>query len=104
MHDCTLALLCRSRPIVESSSRLRISCYSLQYSGLAAQLQQHRMSPFHNFWSHVYDFTPASAGEGPHWELVRGAQASSGVLFPQLPAEVKELQVGRGCIMHPMGG
>lgn len=101
MHDSTLALLCRSRPIVESSSRLRLACFSMQYSGLAAQLEQQRMSPFHNFWSHVYDFTPATAGEGPHWELVRGEQASSEALFPQLPSEVKELQVGADCgLMH----
>jgi protein XRP2 len=58
VRDSALALLCRSRPIVEASCGLRLACYDLQYAGLGAQLQQQRMSPLHNFWSHVYDFTP----------------------------------------------
>lgn len=75
--DCNLLLLCRTRPIIESSSGMAFGCFDAPYAGLAAQMAAAGLSPFHNFWSNVFDFTPAAATA---WTAGRGASegASAG--------------------------
>mmetsp|Transcript_37513 Transcript_37513/g.94700 ORF Transcript_37513/g.94700 Transcript_37513/m.94700 type:complete len:353 (-) Transcript_37513:348-1406(-) len=55
-----IALFCRTRPILESSSDIGLTCYTMNYAALSAQLKAAKLDVVHNFWSHVYDFTPKS--------------------------------------------
>jgi hypothetical protein len=62
-RDCTVLLHCRTKPIVESCKNVRFGCLAgrgAEYAGFGAQLVGAGMSPLHNFWSHVYDFTPGA--------------------------------------------
>jgi protein XRP2 len=74
LHASDLRLFCATRPIIESSRGLRLACLSLDYAGLAEQLEAAGLSPLRNFWSAVYDFTPPSSGQGPgpqgHWDFL----------------------------------
>jgi hypothetical protein len=63
--DCSLLLLCRTRPIIESSRGMAFGCYDAPYVGLAAQMAAAQLSPFHNFWGDVFDFTPAGNSAAP---------------------------------------
>jgi hypothetical protein len=80
--DCNLLLLCRTRPIVESSSGMGFGCYDAPYEGLAAQMSAAQLSPFHNFWSDVFDFTPAAAAA----EAGSAQQQSNWRLLPDTPS------------------
>jgi Tubulin binding cofactor C len=55
---CDLLLRCRTRPVIEASGELRIGCWAHPYSGLAGQMAAAGLSPWHNFWSDIHDFTP----------------------------------------------
>eukprot|EP00892_Ulva_mutabilis_P008226 jgi/Ulvmu1/5776/UM025_0030.1 len=90
----TLALHCRTRPIIESSSGLRFACWDTAHAALPAQLTAAGLSPFHNFWSRVYDFTPAPPGGVRHWEFADPDEAqigTLGMLCHAVPAEVQAL-------------
>ncbi|PNH10117.1 Protein XRP2 [Tetrabaena socialis] len=89
--DCRVALLCRTRPIVESSSGMLFTCFDMPYPQLAAHMVSAKLSPFHNFWWHVFDFTKK---EG-NWRLQPPAGPCSapgaGHVLDPVPAEVAEL-------------
>ena len=86
-----IALHCRTRPIIESSSGVRFACWATAHAALPAQLAAAGLSPFHNFWSRVYDFTPSGEGRS-HWDFAPaedGRVSTSGVLRHAVPAEVQ---------------
>jgi len=82
LHASDLRLFCATRPIIESSRGLRLACLSLDYAGLAEQLQAAGLSPLRNFWSAVYDFTPPPSGQGPgprgHWDFLPAGPGEPG--------------------------
>lgn len=59
-HSCDILLMSRTRPIIESSTNIGIGCYSTPYAGLAQHMAMAKLNPFHNFWSDLFDFTPAA--------------------------------------------
>lgn len=98
--SCNLLLLVRTRPIIESSSSMAFGCYDLPYAGLGAQMAAAQLSPFHNFWSSVFDFTPAAAPTATagqqqaaaNWRLLPGSASVQQLLGdPVLPEAVQQL-------------
>lgn len=86
--DCDILLLCRTRPIVETSRNIAFGCYATPYAGLAQQLAAVQLSPLHNFWSDVYDFNPSPG----NWRLLSEDLASDvQQLLSAPPAEVAAL-------------
>jgi protein XRP2 len=85
-------LHCRTRPIVETSRAVAFGCYAQGYAGLAAQLAAVKLSPLHNFWSAVFDFSPA---EG-NWGLLPEERAASldALTRGRVPPEVAALLAG----------
>jgi hypothetical protein len=80
--DIDVALFCRTRPVIEASVDMRFACYDLNYEALAPQMKAAKLDVLHNFWSHVYDFTPKAG----NWSLL-GPEASVESLLgsPELP-------------------
>lgn len=78
---------------------MAFGCYDAPYAGLAAQMAAAKLSPFHNFWSDVFDFTPASAtadaavGAGPGAAKAGSAQQQQHGNWMLLPetASVQQL-------------
>lgn len=71
-EDCTLRLFCATRPVIESSKAMRFACFDTEhdeYEQLPQQLSSAHLSPFCNYWSSVYDFTPqASSSNWSFWD------------------------------------
>lgn len=83
-------LLCRTKPIIEASTNLAFACYNLPYSGLASQLAACNLSPFHNFWSHIFDFTPPESGKPNNWSLLPAGTTAETILG-SMPEDVTQL-------------
>ncbi|KAG1665290.1 hypothetical protein FOA52_015867 [Chlamydomonas sp. UWO 241] len=88
--DIDVALFCRTRPVIEASTDMRFTCFDLNYEALAPQMKAAKLDALHNFWSHVYDFTPAT-GKAANWSLL-GPEASVESLLgsPELPEKAAE--------------
>lgn len=74
-ENCTLELFCSTRPVIESSSDMRFSCFDSahEYEQLAQQMSSAHLSPFCNYWSSVYDFTPKSSSS--NWSFLSSGDA-----------------------------
>lgn len=84
--SCQISLLCRTRPVVESSTNLGFGCYDLDFKQLDGLMQKVKLGPFHNFWSHIFDFTPKDG----NWRILpAGAEISTAALLAPLPEEAK---------------
>ncbi|PNW85778.1 hypothetical protein CHLRE_03g205750v5 [Chlamydomonas reinhardtii] len=85
-NNCRLALYCRTRPIVESSSNMQFTCFDMSYPQLADHMKHSKLSAFHNFWWHIYDFTPKDG----NWDLLPAGSTAASLLqpIPQEPADV----------------
>ncbi|KAG2436926.1 hypothetical protein HXX76_006445 [Chlamydomonas incerta] len=85
-NNCRLALYCRTRPIVESSSNMQFTCFDMSYPQLADHMKHSKLSAFHNFWWHIYDFTPKDG----NWDLLPAGTTAASLLqpIPQEPADV----------------
>jgi hypothetical protein len=79
---------------------MAFGCYDLPYAGLGAQMAAAQLSPFHNFWSSVFDFTPAAApiataGQqqaDANWTLLPGSASVQQLLGdPALPEAAQQL-------------
>ena len=57
-----VSLLCRTQPVIESSKNVQFCCWQLGYWGLRGQMEAAQISPFHNFWSDVHDFSRGKSG------------------------------------------
>ena len=55
-------LSCATRPIIESSSKLRFGCNDVNYAGLPDQYGDQMLNRYQNHWSHIFDFTPVRDG------------------------------------------
>ncbi len=69
-RDCTdidTRLLVATRPIIETSTKMRFGCFDFHWVGLETQLTQCGMSAYGNFWSHIFNFNPESH---PEWSFV----------------------------------
>lgn len=88
--DCNILLFNRTRPIVETSRNIGFGCHCSPYQGLMQQLGAVKLSPLHNFWSEVYDFSPKDG----NWHIMPEQQATFSHLFPSPPDEVKQLMAG----------
>ncbi|XP_052243541.1 protein XRP2-like isoform X2 [Dreissena polymorpha] len=56
-HKLDAFLCCATQPIIESSSGVRLACYSYYYPELAVQFREAGLSVFNNNWSNIHDFT-----------------------------------------------
>lgn len=52
-------LLCTTHPIIETSTQMRVGCYSYSYPELENQFRSAGLSIFNNDWHDVRDFTPS---------------------------------------------
>ncbi|KAF6257092.1 tubulin binding cofactor C-domain-containing protein [Scenedesmus sp. NREL 46B-D3] len=101
-HDCSVLLHSRTRPIIESSAGIALGCYCTPYAGLAQQMAAVQLSPMHNFWSDVYDFTPvegaaaaAADGQGSkNWRLLPGGTTLEQHMC-QLPEQLQQQLLGQ---------
>ncbi|XP_063726228.1 protein XRP2-like [Symsagittifera roscoffensis] len=69
MRDCSkvnVLLHCTSQPIIESSSKIKFACFQFYYEALQDQLQSASLSPYLNYWSNIYDFSPNSDSSNPN--------------------------------------
>ena len=51
-------LCVNSQPIIESSTGVSVGCFQYNYTDLADQLRSAGLTPWNNYWSQVYDFSP----------------------------------------------
>ena len=54
-------LCVNSQPIIESSSSITVGCFQYSYSLLSNHLAAAGLTPWNNYWSQVYDFSPVQA-------------------------------------------
>ncbi|GMH32868.1 hypothetical protein BSKO_00702 [Bryopsis sp. KO-2023] len=52
--DCRVVALCQQFRVLQ----IGFGCSDLKYDGLEGQMHSAGLSPFHNFWGHIHDFTP----------------------------------------------
>ena len=96
LRDCVkvdMFLCVNSQPIIESSSGITVGCFQYSYSQLADHLAAAGLTPWNNYWSQVYDFSPVQAET--HWKKA-GRMFKVGDYLP-LPSEadlVTELAIG----------
>ncbi|XP_060576615.1 LOW QUALITY PROTEIN: protein XRP2-like [Ruditapes philippinarum] len=60
LRDCQnldAFLCCATQPIIESSSRVKLACFTYYYPELAGQFKDAKLSVFNNNWSNIHDFT-----------------------------------------------
>ncbi|XP_060568964.1 protein XRP2-like [Ruditapes philippinarum] len=60
LRDCQnldAFLCCATQPIIESSSRVKLACFTYYYPELAGQFKEAKLSVFNNNWSNIHDFT-----------------------------------------------
>lgn len=62
---------------------MAFGCYDAPYAGLAAQMAAANLNPFHNFYSDVYDFTPAGHTSAGTAEIGASTAAAAAVQAPQ---------------------
>jgi hypothetical protein len=60
--NCNFFLYTSTEPIIETSTKLMIGCYTMTYFGLAQQFERAKLSVWNNKWSEVFDFTPSEGG------------------------------------------
>ncbi|KAG2483533.1 hypothetical protein HYH03_017638 [Edaphochlamys debaryana] len=82
-HDCSVALYCRTRPIVEASYNMSFGCFDMPYTAMEGHLRAAKLSPLHNYWWHIYDFTPKDG----NWRLLPAGTTTLSLVQP-LPQEV----------------
>jgi len=58
-EDCDFQLYCATRPVIETSKRLRFGCIDFTYEGEEKHMAATKMSKFTNYWSNIHDFTKA---------------------------------------------
>lgn len=69
-RDCRnldIFLYCSTEPIIETSSSLRIGCYTLSYFSLSEQFEKAKLCIWNNKWSAIYDFTKDSSKQQQNW-------------------------------------
>ncbi len=62
--DIDLLLYSRTKPIIETTKRLRLGCFQFAFSDLRRLFDAAELPLFHNLWSNVHDFTPAPQNYG----------------------------------------
>jgi len=56
-RDIDIYLHIKTQPSIESSMNMRFSCLSVAYPQLLDQFKKTSLSPYHNIWYQIYDFT-----------------------------------------------
>mmetsp|Transcript_3873 Transcript_3873/g.7236 ORF Transcript_3873/g.7236 Transcript_3873/m.7236 type:complete len:368 (+) Transcript_3873:181-1284(+) len=82
-EDCDFSLYCATRPIIESSKRLRFGCIDYHYEGLEEGMKACQLSKFTNYWSHIHDFTKAPN----NWSLLPPNVRGDDLLAPRPAAK-----------------
>ena len=77
--DVDSRLLVATKPIIETSSNMRFGCFDFHYDALGAQLKASGMTPYSNFWSHVFNFNKETH---PDWSLVPADATAIEALAP----------------------
>ena len=88
IERCRVKLFCATRPIIESSSRVEFGRYDFNYQSLGMHMRNTKLSPYKNFWSYIYDFTPGPQNFG---YLAEGATTAALVDLPAGAAEGEAL-------------
>ncbi|OWY98762.1 hypothetical protein PHMEG_00030394 [Phytophthora megakarya] len=101
-EDVDVYLYSTTDPIIETSSRMRFTCFPLTYFSLHQQFRQAKFSPWNNKWSEIFDFTPDHGGwkplpmrlhESPLAEMMQETENSNGArsLWKMPPCTAEEL-------------
>ncbi len=91
--DCHIDLFARTRPIIESSSALTMSCYSgPSFDGHADIMKDAGLDPFINIWYTVHDFTE-QPGE-THYKQITKEPITAPESMPDAPCPVPQT-IGR---------
>jgi len=63
-------LCCSTQPIIESTVKIRFSCFQYNYPELEDHFIQANLSPYNNFWWNIHDFTPVPGQK--NWSILGG--------------------------------
>ena len=86
-------LCVNSQPIIESSSGITVGCFQFSYNKLADHLAAAGLTPWNNYWSQVYDFSPVQTET--HWKKAgRMFKVPDYLPLPSEPDLVTELAIG----------
>jgi protein XRP2 len=100
--DIDTRLLVATRPIIETSAKMRFGCFDFHYHELGAQLKASGMTPYSNFWSRAFNFNDDTH---PDWSLVSADATSIDALapLPDVPAlaGIEETLKSIGARGHP---
>ena len=64
-----ILLYCGTEPVIEKTKKLRLGCFQGNYFDLNKQLDTCALSPYHNLWHQVHDFTPGN-GTGENYTFL----------------------------------
>mmetsp|Transcript_20303 Transcript_20303/g.24280 ORF Transcript_20303/g.24280 Transcript_20303/m.24280 type:complete len:355 (+) Transcript_20303:273-1337(+) len=76
-----IMLYCLTRPVIETSKRLRFGCLEYHYDALESQMTATQFSKYTNFWSYIHDFTPAPK----NWTFLPLDMTADQMIAPVLP-------------------
>jgi len=78
----------QTAPSIESSTKLRFSCWGLNYFSMSAHLKAADLDPWDNMWAHVYDFTTSEDNE-KNWSLM--SDDESKILVEAMIKQLRDL-------------
>jgi len=83
--DNDLLLYCGTEPVIEKTKQLRLGCYRGSYFELEKHFELCALSPFHNRWHDVHDFTPGNgSGSGTNYSLLQEGTTGNDLGMPSL--------------------
>ena len=83
-----ILLYCGTEPVIEKTKKLRLGCFQGNYFDLNKQLDTCALSPYHNLWHQVHDFTPGN-GTGENYTFLNRYTTGLDLGFT-LTTELKE--------------
>ena len=85
-------LCVNSQPIIESSSGVTVGCFQYWYNDLADHMASASLTPWNNYWSQIYDFSPVQ-GEKNWKKAGRMFKVEDYLPLPEDVEVIKELGI-----------
>eukprot|EP00854_Cymbomonas_tetramitiformis_P009976 gene9976-11812_t len=76
--DCDTMLYCCTRPVIETSKKMRFGCMDFHYNGMEEQMAAAQLSKFTNYWSYIHDFTP----DPNNWSFLPPSTTAADLMSP----------------------